>query len=53
METAPQAIHGVAESVGGGLAGWLVTAIGSGLIGLVVGGVVVGLVHLLPFKRAH
>ncbi|MBS0502820.1 MAG: DUF808 domain-containing protein [Proteobacteria bacterium] len=53
LDAVPHAIHGFAGKVGGGFAGWVVTAIGSGLVGLVIGGVIAGALHLLPVKRGH
>ncbi|MFD1610417.1 DUF808 domain-containing protein [Sphingomonas tabacisoli] len=51
LEALPHALHGLAESAGGGLAGWAVTAVGSGLVGLVVGGAIAGALHLIPRKH--
>lgn len=51
LDALPHALHELAESAGGGLAGWAVTAVGSGLVGLVVGGVIAGALHLIP--RRH
>ncbi|KQX18006.1 MULTISPECIES: DUF808 domain-containing protein [unclassified Sphingomonas] len=40
-----------AVPVGGGVLGWLVTALGSGIVGLAVGGAIVPIVHLVSTLR--
>ncbi len=40
-----ETIHHLAEAVGSGIVGWVVTAFCSGIVGLIVGGAIVPLVH--------